>query len=78
MSVFETIKTIPVGKSYYDTNVFNIEDIFSIIEMGNYLDGRPFDENLKKYIVDVIEYYPPAFPPHIGAMAMNWQDWISE
>jgi hypothetical protein len=74
--VFDTIRHISISKSYYETNVFNIEDILSILEMGEYLEGRPLKETFLKYIADVIEYYTPDLQPHEKALPGNWTEWL--
>jgi hypothetical protein len=57
--VFDTIAKIGVAKSYYETNIFNIEDVLSILEMTDHLEGQTLREEFIHYIVDVIKYYTP-------------------
>jgi hypothetical protein len=58
-SVFETINEMSVSKNYYEADLFNIEEILSILEMGSQLEGEKKKESFLKYICDVIEYYTP-------------------
>src|SRR5437899_2255848 len=55
--VFDTIRDMSIIKNYYDANLFNIEDILSILEMGEYLEGGSLKEVFLRYIKDVIAFY---------------------
>ena len=64
-------------KNYYQANLFNIEDILSVLEMGEYLEGKPLKDVFLKYITDVIAYYTPELRPHgAGAIPGNWDAWL--
>ena len=56
--VFELIREMNVAKSYYETDLFNIEEILSILEMRDQLGGKRAKRFIK-YIADVIEHYTP-------------------
>lgn len=75
--VFSTIRTLSVSKNYYSANMFNIEDILSILEMTEHLNGRRLKGPFIQYIRDVIAYTTPALQPcKSGEMPGNWHDWL--
>src|SRR6185369_13710360 len=75
--VFDTIQEMSVIKNYYSTDLFNIEEILSILEMGEYLQGNQLKGDFLKYIVDVINYYTPKLQPHPpGGLPGNWYDFL--
>ncbi len=59
-AVFKMLQRLHVAKSYYET-VFNIEEVLSILEMENYLDGDKDRDQFTKFIQDVIVHYTPHF-----------------
>ena len=76
-SVFDTIQEMSVIKNYYSTDLFNIEEILSILEMGEYLQGSQLKENFLKYIIDVINHSTPSienFPA--GKLPGNWDTFL--
>lgn len=46
--MFDEINELSISKNYYSADLFNIEEILSIIEMGTFLEG----EKLKKVFID--------------------------
>jgi hypothetical protein len=74
--VFRTIKELSIIKNYYRADLFNIEEILSILDMGEHLEGRKLGDTFTRYITDVIEYYTPEIKPHpSGKLPDNWYDW---
>lgn len=71
-NVFKTIQKLSVTKNYYDSDLFNIEEILSIIEMQAFLEGRKLKKAIIDYIIDVVEHYTPAFKPYSGDLPSNW------
>jgi len=57
--VFSIIKEFSFIKNYYNTDLYNIEEILSILEMSNNLSNSDTETSFKKYIVDVVKYYTP-------------------
>jgi hypothetical protein len=62
--VFETIKDMSFILNYYKSDLFNIEEILSILEMSKILQPKiseddQFKKVFLKYICDVIKYYTP-------------------
>ncbi|MFP1677842.1 SIR2 family protein [Alloalcanivorax sp. C16-2] len=72
--VFEKIQEISVAKNYYKTNLFNIEEILSILEMSEFLDGLRLKDDFVRYIRDVIDFYTP----RLGEIHRpgNWDDFV--
>ena len=56
--IFNSIKNMHYIKSFYESDLFNIEEILSILEMNEMLDAS-FKSQFHSYIIDVIEYYTP-------------------
>jgi hypothetical protein len=75
-NVFETIKDLSITKNFYETDLFNIEEILSIIEMNSHLKGQKIKEHFLRYIKDVIDYYTPALEPYGVNLPGNWEDFI--
>ncbi|NIS09694.1 MAG: hypothetical protein GWO07_13250, partial [Candidatus Dadabacteria bacterium] len=71
--VFESIDKMHKTKSYYSTDLFNIEEILSILEMR---DLCGYSKNRKifiNYLIDVIEYHTPTFS-RPNSQPANWYD----
>ena len=69
--ILEEIKKMHFAKSYYNTDLFNIEEILSILEMDQSLSTTRI--NFKRLIKDVIEYYTPKF--NFDGMQINESNW---
>lgn len=73
--VFEMIKEMSVSKNYFETDLFNIEEILSILEMRQQLQGTGLQESFVKYLIDVVEH----FTPHVRArpdLPGNWHRYV--
>jgi hypothetical protein len=72
--IFALIKEMSSAKSYYSADLFNIEEILSILKMSERVGGRS-TKRFVKYIVDVINFYTPpppeTDPPHLPG---NWYE----
>ncbi len=76
-SVFDAINELSVSKNYYSADLFNIEEILSIIEMGTFLEGKRLKKVFIQYISDVIDFYTPKVQPYSnGELPGNWVDFI--
>ncbi len=75
-TVFSKIQELSISKNYYDTNLFNIEEILSILEMGSFHEGKKLKNDFTKYILDTISYYTPAIKPYGKSLPGNWYDFI--
>jgi hypothetical protein len=72
--VFETINELSVIKNYYFSDLFNIEEILSILEMRDYLEGQELKANFTKYLVDVVKHYTPEILRYGSKLPGNWED----
>ena len=61
--IFDTINQMHVAKSYYETDLFNIEEILSILEMEDTVKGGSRAESFSNYIKAVIDACTPLMPP---------------
>ena len=75
-SIYDLIKEMSIAKSYYDTDLMNIEEIFSIIEMDGQLKGRKIRSQFVDYIKDVIEYHTPAIDEYSEGLPSNWHEFV--
>lgn len=68
-NVFKTIDRMYKSKGYYNADLFNIEEILSILEMSEQLGYEDEKSSFIQYIIDVIEYFSlkPAPPNLTGA-----------
>lgn len=76
-SVLDQIRDFSVVKNYYKSDLFNIEEILSILEMANQLGGRrlKLKKDFIKYLSDVVEYYTPQIKPYPkNQLPSNWED----
>lgn len=73
-SVFEQIRHMSAIKNFYNADLYNIEEILSTLEMGEFLEGRSLGEEFKRYIVEVIHYYTPEMPSYPDKYPSNWYD----
>jgi len=75
--VFDTIREMSIIKNYYEANLFNIEEILSILEMGEFLEGKRLEDVFIQYIKDVIAFYTPEMKSYeAGRIPGNWADWL--
>jgi hypothetical protein len=75
--VFDTINELSVIKNYYSADLFNIEEILSILEMREYLEGSSLKDTFIQYISDVIQHYTPEIIPYQrGKLPGNWYQWL--
>lgn len=71
-TVFNTIREMSVTKNYFEADLFNIEEILSILEMGRNLEGIHKRELFVNYICGVISHYTPKAQPPPGQFSSNW------
>ncbi len=74
-SLFDEINKMAVSKNYFETDLFNIEEILSILEMQSQLTGTRLNEDFIRYIKDVIEEHTPLLPA-APSRAANWHDFL--
>lgn len=69
--VFRLIKDLSVAKNYYNTDLFNIEEIISILEMQSFLGGEELNVIFSDYIKETIRRYTPVISPPESTPS-NW------
>ena len=79
--IVDEFDSLSKTKNYYHSNLFNIEEVLSILEMSkvikNKLDlfnkmlGDP-TKKLLRYIKDVVKYHTPKFKPYKSKMPSNF------
>ncbi len=57
--VLKRIQQMSYCKNYYETDLTNIEEILSILEMEAFVEGKELDAQFIDYIKDVIKSYTP-------------------
>jgi hypothetical protein len=65
--VFDQITAMNVAKSYYSADLFNIEEILSMLEIQEFIERGRLRESFIQYIRDVIKYYTPLPIPGYGS-----------
>ncbi|HKP51014.1 MAG TPA: hypothetical protein VJ183_00015 [Chloroflexia bacterium] len=73
--VFDTLKDLSVVKNFFNADLYNIEEILSILEMDDHLKGRRLRESFTQYIADVITHYTPEMADYIN-LPGNWYDFL--
>ena len=73
--IFKTIRDMAFAKNFYNADLFNIEEILSILDMQDTVADTDHAKHFAKYIKAVIEactpdFEPPA-PPRRGMPAMS-------
>jgi hypothetical protein len=74
-AVFQAINQLSYTKNYYNADLFNIEEILSILEMQITFDGLNLRKEFDEFVCSVISHYTPSFS-RITQMPRNWQSWI--
>lgn len=77
-NIFKMIKDISYLKSFINSDLFNIEEILSVLEMGYFVGDKTINiEDFKKYIKDVITFNTPAIDfNQKDLMVSNWNNFI--
>lgn len=77
--VFEVIRKLADVKNYFKADLFNIEEILSILEMQRHLGrGEAESHDYIKYLCDVVQYYTPAFSV-VNQVSINWyNNWLGD
>lgn len=69
--IYKTLDEISKIKNYFHADLFNIEEVLSILEMSTTLDGTSEADKFKKFIIDVINHYTPKIDVQISDFHMN-------
>jgi hypothetical protein len=73
--IFDEIQRISVTKNYYSSDLFNVEEILSILEMRAQLEGSKLKEAFVRYLCDVVEFHTPELKPY-GLIPGNWHNFL--
>lgn len=83
--VFDAIKKLSAIKNFYDVDLYNIEEILSLLAMSDFVDGgKSLQEQFTRYIQEVILACTPNIPvlqslpgnytDHLfGGANVNWE-----
>ena len=74
--IFKTIAEMSTVKNYFNADLFNIEEILSILEMQDHLSGKSRAESFRQYIADVIIYFTPPVTPYASRLPGNWESFV--
>ncbi|MED1953781.1 SIR2 family protein [Brevibacillus centrosporus] len=74
--VFHLLNQMSVIKNYFKSDLFNIEETLSILEMNDYLSEKSQTDLFTRFLSDVIQYYTPTIPEYREGLPSNWYDWI--
>jgi hypothetical protein len=74
--VFDLIKRMSVTKNYYRTDLLNIEEILSILEMQSFLGKRKLRKIFLKYIAEVVNFFTPAVTPCTAPLPAKWHQHV--
>lgn len=69
--VFDTINEMAVSKNYFKTDLFNIEEILSILEMRQRLGVGDLKDSFLRYLTDVVMHFTPTVSPSSN-FPSNW------
>lgn len=74
--IFNEIQRISVTKNYYSGDLFNVEEILSILEMRAQLEGSELKEAFVKYLCDVVRFHTPELKPYGHTLPGNWHTFL--
>lgn len=74
--VLETIAEMSVVKNYYRTDLHNIEEILSILDMKQSLRGQRLRKEFLTYISDVIAAFTPVLRAQPTGWPANWHEGV--
>lgn len=68
--VFTLVRELARAKNYYRTDLFNIEEILSLVALRSRLGARGDEALFQRYIRDVIQFYTPSVSPALPDSAV--------
>ena len=74
--IYQLIDTFHKSKNYIEYDLFNIEEILSIIDMQSYVFNKKVEINFKKFISDVIKHSIPEIPMYPRRLPGNWHNFV--
>jgi hypothetical protein len=75
--VFKQIQSFSVAKNYFSSDLFNIEEILSILQMSTQLSGARSKRLFVSFLSDVVDYWTPVYKPYAGKLPANWEDFLA-
>ncbi len=75
-NVFAQVRNLAVIKHYFEADLFNIEEILSILEMDAQLEGKHLADEFVRMIKDVVAHCTPAIVDYQGTLPGNWHGFI--
>ena len=72
--VFREIGRIAQAKNYLEIDLFNIEQILSILDMEDYAFGTSHRDDFTKYVADTIIALTPSISTPQAHLLGNWED----
>jgi len=69
--LFGQVARLSAGKNYFSSDLFNIEEVMSILDMESYVGELNLRDEIRQIIKDVILYYTPSFGIGTGANFPN-------
>ena len=73
--VFLEIHRMARAKNYLEIDLFNIEQILSILDMEDYASGTSHRDDFTKYLADTISTLTPTTSAK-SPLPGNWDDWL--
>lgn len=72
--VIERAKQVASIKTYVSSDLLNLEEVLSILEMMADLRGEERSDVFVRFLCDVIRKTSPDWHPFAGSLASNWYD----
>jgi hypothetical protein len=72
--VFRLVDGMATVKNFYDADLFNIEEVLSVLEMQAEVSGTNQRSLFVRFIKDVVQYYTPPFADPGDCTAGNYDD----
>lgn len=74
--IFSKINEFHATKNYFKADLFNIEEVLSILEMRSDLGGEDYAQIFRDFIADVIEYHTRQIPEMAAPPGSNWYQFV--
>lgn len=74
--VLDFIKDASYTKNFFDSDLTNIEELYSILEMEKYVGVAPSKSDYSQFIIDVIQKSTPRLEPYNADLPGNWYEFI--
>lgn len=74
--VFELFDKLAKVRSFYRADLSNIEEVLSILTIGDIRAEGVDKTRFIKYLGDVVSYYTPEITPYPGTIPGNWRGYV--